>query len=186
MSYFEIFLLAVGLCFDTIAISLVEGSSNSKRTINHDIRIISVFGFVQGLFIFLGWLLGSSFIHYIESFDHWVAFGLLLFIGGKMIIDSLKDGETSASVDLLSPAKLFFAAVATSIDALAVGVSLAALSFDLNRILISSLIVAVVTSLSSELGLVEGKLLSKIIGSRSALLGGLILIAIGVKILISA
>lgn len=103
-----------------------------------------------------------------------------------MIIDSLKGGEAVASVDLLSPAKLFLAAVATSIDALAVGVSLAALSFDLNRILISSLIVAVVTSLSSELGLVEGKLLSKIIGSRSALLGGLILIAIGVKILISA
>ena len=90
MSYFEIVLLAISLCFDTLAVSVVQGSCNRNMTRIQRLSIESTFGLVQGLSIVMGWLLGASFLVFIESFDHWVAFILLCLVGGKMIVDFFK------------------------------------------------------------------------------------------------
>ncbi len=183
MNYFEIFLLATGLCFDTFAVSLVGGACAQSIPALRKVKIISFFALFQAGFTFIGWALGATVNNVIESYDHWVAFGLLLFIGGKMIIDSLKKSEDK-SVDLLDTGKLAVSSIATSIDALAVGISLAMLHFTSARILWTLLIVASVTALASFLGLASGKQVGKWLGKKSNIIGGIILIGIGIKILI--
>ena len=183
MSFIEILLLAVGLSFDTLAISIVGGMCLKNLKLGTNARIICTFGLVQALFLLAGWLLGGSFVHYIEAYDHWVAFTLLALIGGKMILDSWKSSEEK-SVDLMDTSKLLLASVATSIDALAVGVSMAALQFDVRRIVLAFVTVFAVTAAASELGLKGGERVSRLIGRKSSLIGGLVLIAIGAKILI--
>ncbi|MCF0178445.1 MAG: manganese efflux pump [Bacteroidales bacterium] len=184
MSYIEIFLLAIGLCFDTLAVSMVGGACMGKLSWGQHFKISGSFAIVQALFILLGWALGNSFYRYIESFDHWVAFLLLLFIGGKMVLESLKKESDEAPTDLLNTGKLIISAIATSIDALAVGISFAMLDFSWMKIGWTFIIVAVVTAASSELGLGGGRWLSKFSGKYSNLIGGLILISIGIKILL--
>ncbi|MCF0163666.1 MAG: manganese efflux pump, partial [Bacteroidales bacterium] len=163
MSYIEIFLLAIGLCFDTIAISLVGGAGMCRISAGKYLKIIFSFGLVQGLFTVIGWALGTSFLKYIESFDHWIAFGLLLFIGGKMVIETFGE-EKEECVDLLSTGKLILASIATSIDALAVGVSFAMLSFSNTKVLITFFIITFVTAATSALGLSGGKWVGKLVG----------------------
>jgi len=182
MSFIEIFLLAVGLSFDTLAFSIVGGMCAQNLSLWQRLRIISTFGLVQALFLLAGWLLGGSFVRYIEAYDHWLAFGLLALIGGNMILESRKPSE-SRSINLLSAPKLLLASVATSIDALAVGVSMAALQFSSHRIAMALVIVFAVTAAASETGLRGGDMASRLIGKKSYLIGGLILIAIGVRIL---
>jgi putative Mn2+ efflux pump MntP len=183
MSFFEILLLAIGLSFDTLAFSIVGGMCIKNLRLGQNIRIVCAFGLVQAFFLLLGWLLGGSFVHYIEAYDHWLAFVLLAFIGGKMILDSRAPSDEK-SVDLLNTSKLLLASVATSIDALAVGISMAALQFDVRRIVLALVTVFVVTAAASELGLKGGEWAARLIGRKSYLVGGLVLIAIGVKILI--
>lgn len=183
MTFVEILLLAIGLSFDTLAISIVGGMCLKDLKFSRNIRIICTFGIVQAFFMLLGWVLGGSFVRYIEAYDHWVAFILLAIIGGKMILDSLKP-EENKSVDLMDTSKLLLASVATSIDALAVGISMAALQFDVRRIVLALVTVFTVTAAASELGLKGGEWASRLIGKRSSMIGGLVLIAIGAKILI--
>ena len=183
MSFIEILLLAIGLSFDTLAFSIVGGMCIKDLKPGQNIRIISTFGLVQAFFLLAGWLLGGSFVRYIEAYDHWLAFGLLVFIGGKMIIDSRSPSDDK-SVDLLNTPSLLLACVATSIDALAVGISMAALQFDVRRIVLALVTVFAVTAAASELGLKGGEWAARLIGKKSYLIGGLVLIAIGVKILI--
>lgn len=183
MTFIEILLLAIGLSFDTLAFSIVGGLCIKNLKLAQNIRIISTFGLIQAVFMLAGWLLGGSFVHYIEAYDHWLAFALLLFIGGKMVLDSLKPSEEK-NVDLMNTSQLMLAAVATSIDALAVGISMAALQFDVRRIILALVTVFIVTAGASELGLKGGEWAARLIGKKSYLIGGLVLIAIGVKILI--
>ncbi|MBO4657488.1 MAG: manganese efflux pump [Bacteroidales bacterium] len=183
MTFIEILLLAIGLSFDTLAFSIVGGLCIKNLKPAQNIRIISTFGLIQAVFMLAGWLLGGSFVHYIEAYDHWLAFALLLFIGGKMVLDSLKPSEEK-NVDLMNTSQLMLAAVATSIDALAVGISMAALQFDVRRIILALVTVFIVTAGASELGLKGGEWAARLIGKKSYLIGGLVLIAIGVKILI--
>ncbi|MBR4772570.1 MAG: manganese efflux pump [Bacteroidales bacterium] len=183
MTFIEILLLAIGLSFDTLAFSIVGGMCIKKLSLWQNLRIVATFGLIQALFMMAGWLLGGSFVHYIEAYDHWLAFGLLAFIGGKMVLDSMKPSEDK-SVDLMNTTKLILAGVATSIDALAVGISMAALQFDVRRIILALVTVFIVTAGASELGLKGGEWASRLIGKKSYLIGGLVLIAIGVKILI--
>jgi manganese efflux pump family protein len=185
MSYIEIILLAISLCFDTLAVSIVQGSCHRNMTVGQRLSIESTFGIVQGLFIFFGWLLGSAFLQYISGFDHWVAFSLLLIVGGKMVLEYFKPEEEQKCVDLLSMGTRMLTAVATSIDALAVGISLAMTpGFGWIRIGITFAIVVLVTGVASAIGFSGGKLAAKILGKKSSLIGGLVLIAIGVKILL--
>ena len=183
MTFIEILLLAIGLSFDTLAFSIVGGMCIKKLSLWQNLHIVATFGLIQALFMMAGWLLGGSFVHYIEAYDHWLAFGLLAFIGGKMVLDSMKPSEDK-SVDLMNTTKLLLAGVATSIDALAVGISMAALQFDVRRIILALVTVFIVTAGASELGLKGGEWASRLIGKKSYLIGGLVLIAIGVKILI--
>lgn len=138
---------------------------------------------VQGGFTFIGWALGTGVSQYIERYDHWVAFALLAYIGGKMIIESFSKKQDER-VDLLNTKQLVIASIATSIDALAVGISLAMVGLAIGRILYSVLIIAIVTALAAEIGLRGGAKLGKVLGKKADLIGGIILFAIGVKILV--
>ena len=183
MGIFELFLLAVGLSMDAFAVSVCKGLSAGRVTLTHALTAGLWFGGFQGLMPFLGWLLGSSVSQYIEAVDHWVAFGLLAVIGGKMAWESLRRGcgeEGEAPPDL-SAQRLCMLAIATSIDALAVGVSMAFMSV---HILASAAVIGVVAFALSVTGGLVGRRLGCLFQRRAELTGGLVLIAIGVKILI--
>lgn len=185
MSYFEIFLIGVSLCFDTLAVSLVGGACLKDMRLRQRARICFFFALFQGGLAFVGWLLGESVSHYIGRFDHWVAFALLLWIGGKMIVDSFSADESDRDINLLDTKSLIIASVATSIDAFAVGISFAMSGgFALPKTIVSVLIIALVTAAAASVGLRGGRRLGDVIGSKCNLVGGFVLIAIGVKILL--
>ncbi len=186
MSYIELFLLAAGLCFDTFAVSLTGGictrSSLSSRQI---LRIILCFAVFQAGLSFAGWLLGYSVSDYISKVDHWVAFVLLGYIGVKMIIEGCsKEVEEVSRTSLLNTRQLVLLSIATSIDAVAVGISLALVKLSFMKIGVCTVMVFACTVLASLAGLLGGRRLGTGIGRKSEILGGLILIAIGIKILV--
>lgn len=183
MSYSELFILAVGLCFDTLAVSLSGGVCMKQRNIKPWLKIILIFALFQGGMTGVGFLFGVGVSDYITQYDHWIAFALLAFIGGKMIKESFEKGKES-SVNLLNNRVLITVAIATSIDALAVGISLAFINLSYQRIVAGCMIIAIVTATASIIGLTGGRHLGPRFGKRSELLGGLILIVIGAKILI--
>jgi len=186
----EIFLIAVSLALDAFAVSVSSGISIPGFGPRQAVKMGLWFGTFQFLMPLLGWLLGSSVSQYIEAVDHWVAFGLLAVIGGKMAWESLRRGcgeEDEAPPDL-SARRLCVLAIATSIDALAVGVSMAFMSV---HILASAAVIGVVAfALSGDRGpgggpgARVGRRLGCLFQRRAELTGGLVLIAIGVKILI--
>lgn len=188
MSYLELFLLSVGLCFDTFAISLSGGIClKEKPTLMQRVKIVSAFALFQAGFAFFGWGLGASFANYIEPFDHWVAFILLGYIGGRMIYGSLKPDrcdEKETSLNLTNNKSLVFISIATSIDALAVGISLAMIHLSSLKVGVSMSMILLLSALASLLGLLSGKRLSGKAGQRSELIGGVVLVLIGLKILI--
>lgn len=188
MSYIELLLLAVGLCFDTFAVSLTGGICiNTRLKWYQNIKIIFFFAMAQAGFTFIGWLLGYSVSEYIKMFDHWVAFLLLLYIGGKMIFEALsrdKPEDGKSQMNLLDTKNLALLSVATSIDALAVGISLAVTGVAIIKIIVGLIMIFAVTALASEVGLSGGRRFGAKFGKRSELVGGIILILIGVKILI--
>lgn len=186
MSYIELFLLAAGLCFDTFAVSLTGGiCTRGSLCARQILRIILCFAVFQAGLTFAGWLLGYSVSGYISKVDHWVAFVLLGYIGGKMIVEgcSKKEEEVSGS-SLLNTRQLVLLSVATSIDAIAVGISLAMVRLSFMKIGITTAMVLACTALASLAGLLGGRRLGSGIGKKSEILGGIILIAIGVKILV--
>jgi manganese efflux pump family protein len=176
----EIIFIAVGLAMDAFAVSISAGTSGTVRELRSSIRLSFHFGLFQFLMPVIGWFLGSSVQSYIESVDHWIAFGLLTYIGIKMIIESRRNHDKPKS----NPSKgsnLVILSVATSIDALAVGFSLAILGVD---IWYPGVIIGIITAVLSFLGIKLGSRLGKKFGKRMELAGGLILIVIGIKILI--
>lgn len=183
MSYFALLLLAIGLSFDTFAVSVSGGLCLGSNCLRRRRVIMLTFAFFQGGMTILGWLAGKGFHQLITSFDHWIAFGLLLLIGGKMILDCLGNKEEK-SINLHNNKILITAAIATSIDALAVGVSLALVNLPAAKIIFGSLIIAAVTAAAAGLGLAGGQRAGKRLGKSPEVIGGLILIAIGVKILL--
>ena len=179
----EIFLIAVSLALDAFAVSVSSGISIPGFGPRQAVKMGLWFGAFQFLMPLLGWLLGSSVSQYIEAVDHWVAFGLLAVIGGKMAWESLRRGcgeEGEAPPDL-SARRLCVLAIATSIDALAVGVSMAFMSV---HILASAAVIGVVAFALSVTGGLVSRRLGCLFQRRAELTGGLVLIAIGVKILI--
>ena len=189
MSYIELFLLAAGLCFDTFAVSLTGGiCTRGSLCVRQILRIIFCFAVFQAGLTFAGWLLGYSVSDYISKVDHWVAFVLLGYIGVKMIIEgcSKKEEEVSGT-SLLNTRQLVLLSVATSIDALAVGISFAFLgTYSITTILPPIGIIGLVSFVLSLAGLLFGICFGHGIARklRAELWGGIILIAIGTKILI--
>ncbi len=188
MSFFTILFIAIGLAMDAFAVSI----ATSLNLVNVSKRQIFRLSFHTGLFQFLmpviGWYLGFSFSKYISDYDHWVAFVLLALIGGKMVHESFEgreesetEGGNALKKDPTRGLSLIFIAVATSIDALAVGVSLAMLNVN---IWYPSAVIGIVTMSLSIIGMKIGEKLGARFGNRMELAGGLILIAIGIKIVI--
>ena len=146
------------------------------------IKLAFFFGFFQFLMPVLGWLLGSGVSSYIEKIDHWVAFGLLAFIGVRMVIDAVRGDDAQKDIaDPFATKTLFVMAIATSIDALAVGISFALAQVDIWS---SSIIIGIVTFSISAVGVLIGKKVGSVFKKSAGILAGIILIGIGVKILI--
>ena len=182
MDLIAIFLIAVSLALDAFAVSVSIGISVPGFGWRQAVKMGCWFGAFQFLMPLLGWALGSSVSRYIEAVDHWIAFALLALIGGKMVWESLRKGcggEEEAPGDL-SARRLCVLAVATSIDALAVGVSMAFMPVD---ILSSAGIIGIVAFVLSVVGGLVGRRLGCLFQRRAELVGGLVLIGIGVKIL---
>ena len=183
MSILAIIFLAIGLSFDTFAVSLSSGICLPQIPRKKFLYIISTFAIFQSGLTFIGWLAGSGVLNLIGPYDHWIAFFLLLYIGVKMIRESFA-AEDEICIDLRNPKRLITVSFATSIDALAVGISLAMIDMSLGRIGLTTAVIAFVTGLASAVGLKGGRKIGKLIGKRAEFFGGIILIAIGVKILI--
>jgi putative Mn2+ efflux pump MntP len=182
MDLISTILVAVGLAMDAFAVSLGAGTSGKARSFRPFFRLSFHFGLFQAGMTFLGWLAGSSIARWIEGFDHWVAFGLLVFVGGRMILSGLGKESERKDVDLSRGGMLVMVSIATSIDALAVGLGLALV--DVN-IIEACLVIGTITLGLSVVGLLAGGMLGEKFGKRMEILGGLILIGIGLRILIS-
>ena len=179
MNIFELLLLAVGLAMDAFAVSVCKGLSVERLKPRHPITAGLYFGGFQALMPLIGWLLGSQFESLIKSVDHWIAFGLLAVIGANMIRESFGKAEELNSS--FSPKAMLPLAVATSIDALAVGVTFAFLEVS---IVFAVSIIGAVTFVISAAGVRIGNVFGAKYKSRAELAGGVILIILGVKILI--
>lgn len=183
MTFYEIFLIGIGLSADAFAVSVTNGMCRRENALKTALMCGLCFGAFQGLMPTVGYALGSTFARYIERFDHIIALILLGYIGGKMVFDSLKGGEDSQPTGRLGLGELIVQGVATSIDALAVGVSLAAL-LDWQKMLISALLIASTTFVIAFAGVFIGKKSGDFLNNKAQLVGGLILIGIGVKIFV--
>ncbi len=185
MTVLEIWLIAVSLAMDCLAVSIASGISMKKIRWRVMLCAAFSFGFFQALMPFLGWLGASRFSHLIEQVDHWIAFGLLLFLGGKMVLESFKKDDCKHDYNLANPKVLLALSVATSIDALAVGVTFAFLGMnDVQAILLPVLVIGLVAFALSMAGLLFGVFFGCRYRLRMELWGGLVLMAIGVKILV--
>ncbi len=182
MSVVSIFLIALGLAMDATVVSLTLGIRACKENkVTTGIKAGLYFGGFQGLMPLIGWMLGKNFTEYITSIDHWIAFALLSIIGGKMLIDTFKEEEEEACIMDYSTKLYLTLAIATSIDALAVGISLAFLNVN---ILTAVTFIASITFVLSFIGVITGEKVGSLVKNKATVLGGLLLIFIGVKILI--
>jgi putative Mn2+ efflux pump MntP len=181
MDFFTIFAIALGLSFDTFAVSLSYGVIQSKILFRQAVRIAIVFACFQGGLTVAGYFLGSIISEALKATDHWVAFVLLSFLGIKMIIGGLKRTEKKKSKNYNDFLTLFTVALGTSIDAFAVGISFAILNV---RIWISGFIIGMITFLASMTAIRIGKSAGQRLGEKVEIIGGLILIGIGLKILL--
>lgn len=182
--FIELFLIGVGLSMDAFAVSVCKGLAMKKVNKKQAVVIGLYFGGFQALMPFLGWLLGIRFQKYIVSVDHWIAFVLLVFIGGKMVVEAVREkGEKEiGKMDLpLNHKEMLVLAVATSIDALAVGITFAFLDVPIAEAVI---IIGCTTFVLSILGVVVGNYFGSRYKKKAEITGGIILILIGLKILL--
>ncbi len=180
MDAITIVLLAIGLAMDAFAVSICKGLAMKKPKIRAILIIGLWFGVFQTIMPIIGFYLGASFYDYIADYDHWIAFFLLLIIGLNMIREALKDEEDNID-DSIDFKIMLLLAVATSIDALAVGISLA---MDDTDILIPSIMIGVITMAISMVGVKIGSIVGDRFSNKAEIMGGTILILIGVKILL--
>lgn len=189
MGLIEVIILAVGLAMDAFAVSVCKGLAMKKATFKNALICGIWFGGFQGLMPFIGYLLGASFAEYINVISSWIAFALLSLIGGNMIREALSKDEETASADLDIKTMLVMA-IATSIDALAVGIAFACEKInilavsDIVNTLIGVGIIGIITCIISCFGVKIGNLFGSKFKSKAEFCGGLILIFIGVKILL--
>jgi len=182
MGGIELLFIAVGLSMDAFAVSLCKGLSMHKLNLRHAAVIALFFGGFQAVMPLLGWLLGTQFASYITKIDHWIAFGLLSLIGGKMIYEVFQKVEESRECTYsLNLKELLVLAVATSIDALAVGITFAFLQVSIAP---AVSMIGVTTFTLSFIGVYIGHAAGTKLKSKAELLGGITLVAIGIRILL--
>ena len=180
MTYIELFVIAVGLSMDAFAVSICKGLSGRKLKPRHAVICGAYFGGFQALMPVIGWLLGRQFEVLIKSIDHWIAFALLVLIGANMIREAVKNEEENLN-DSFTPRTMLPLAVATSIDALAVGVTFAFLDVE---IVPAVSMIGVTTFVLSAIGVKIGNVFGAKYKSKAELVGGIVLVAMGIKILI--
>lgn len=183
MDWLSLVALAIALAMDAFAVAIVTGLTLDPMTKRQVFRLSFHFGLFQGLMPLLGWLAGSAIYEHISAIDHWLAFGLLAFVGSRMLWGTLHRDQEPAPVtrDPTSGWSLVLLSVATSIDALAVGLSLALVG---STIVIPALVIGIVAAGFTVIGMVLGRRLGALWGQRVELLGGLLLIGIGLEILL--
>lgn len=187
MNLFSIFLIAVGLGLDAFSVAVGTGFAAKRVDPGQLLRMSTGFGLFQFMMPLIGWTAGSTIAELISRYDHWVAFALLAGIGAKMILDSVRanDDDSGSRPDAPDPTKgfsLFVLSVATSIDAFAVGLSFALLGIS---IMTASIIIGIVAFAMTAAGIFLGASAGKKLGKKAGVLGGLILIAIGLRILLN-
>ena len=180
MTFIELLLIAIGLSMDAFSVSICKGLTTKRFSWRMALLCGLWFGFFQALMPVIGYYLGAQFQEMIEAYDHWIAFGLLFLIGANMIREALSKKEESANGDL-DVKTMFLLAIATSIDALAVGVSFACIQVKLWS---SVLIIGITTFLFSVLGVKIGNVFGSKYEKSAGIVGGIILILIGLKILL--
>ena len=182
--FIEFLLIGIGLSMDAFAVYICKGLAMRKVNKKQALVIGLFFGGFQALMPFIGWALGIQFQSYITNIDHWIAFVLLVFIGGKMIVEAVKPEEEEA-VEVMDPPldikEMFLLAIATSIDALAVGVTFAFLDYPIVEAIS---IIGVTTFVISVGGVYVGNFFGSRYKNKAELAGGLILVLLGVKILL--
>jgi putative Mn2+ efflux pump MntP len=182
MDFLSVLVIALGLSADCFAVAIGGGAAQSTFSLVKMLRLALAFGFFQFLMTVIGWFLGNTVVGFISSFDHWIAFALLLIIGGRMIWESFeKKDENKKDTDITRGFTVFTLAIATSIDALAAGLSL---SFLKTNIVYPGLIIGATTFILTCAGFWLGKKVSIVLGRWAQLIGGIILIAIGIRIVL--
>lgn len=184
MGIVELALIGVGLSMDAFAVSICKGLGMKRLRMDQALLIALFFGGFQALMPLLGWFLGSGFQSFIEPVDHWIAFALLAFIGAKMLWDAFHDDEeedAAAENARLDLKELVMLAIATSIDALAVGISFAFLQVD---IVPAVALIGIITFALSFVGVAVGHAFGSRFEKPATIIGGIVLIAIGLKILL--
>jgi len=187
MDYYTIVLFGISLAMDAFSVSVTDGIILKKPKLFEAGKIALFFGFFQFLMPILGYLFGTSFSAYIKAIDHWVAFTLLGFIGGKMVWEAFheKDDCCEKNKNPLDTYTLFILAIATSIDALVVGITFATpMELTLVLALLASLIIGVITFFICFFGVYLGSRCGNLLGNKADIVGGLVLVGIGIKILI--
>ena len=183
MSFGAILLLAVGLAMDAAAVAAARGLATPRLRVRHVLLVSAFFGGFQALMPLIGWIAGTRAGPLIEAWDHWLAFALLVGIGGKMLWEarSPKNADTRAEEELYGLKVMLGLAVATSIDALAAGVTLPVFGAPLGLSLVT---IGVTTAVLSGVGLFAGRRFGAALGSRLDVVGGVVLVGLGVKVLV--
>jgi len=181
MGLLEIILISIGLAMDASAVSMAAAAAGFASEKRQVFRLAFHFGLFQGLMPFLGWLLGSTIVEYIQHWDHWIAFILLAFVGGRMIYEAFGD-EDRMLTDPTRGWTLITLSIATSIDALAIGLSLSLLDAS---ILIPCILIGVITAGLVVLATQTGKIAGDLLGRKVEILGGIILLGIGLRVLLT-
>lgn len=181
MGIIELLLIAVGLSMDAFAVSICKGLSTGGSQKRNALIIGLFFGGFQGVMPLIGWGLGTGFAPYIMPWDHWIAFVLLAIIGGRMVWGALHPEAEASSCEILNLKEVMLLAIATSIDALAVGITFAFLQVS---ILPAVSMIALVTFGLSFMGVFIGNRCGTSLGRRAELVGGIVLVLIGLKILL--
>ena len=184
MDFLTVLLIGIGVAMDAFSVAVTDGIVLKKPKVQEAVKIALFFGIFQFLMPCAGYILGSAFARYITAFDHWIAFILLVFIGGKMLFEAITEKEEKEAIkNPLSFATLIVLAVATSIDALAVGVTFATIPGGLS-VFAASGVIGLVTFFISFAGVYIGSKFGNLLGNKAEIAGGIVLLGIGIKILI--
>lgn len=181
MSILSVMLIALSLTFDTFAVSVTAGLVENKIKLWQAVKIALIFAFLQAIFPVIGWVLGVQISSFVNAYQHWVAFVLLLIIGSKMVFDALKNEEQKKTLDIFDIKVVFILGMATSIDALFIGLSFAFV--DVN-IWLAAFLIGFFTYFVAMIGMLIGKKAGHLFGQKAEIIGGLVLVTIGVKILL--
>ncbi len=182
MDLLSILLIAVSLSLDCFAVAIAGSISMRSVTHRQVLQVSTSFGLFQAGMLVLGWFLGQTLVDIIESFAHWVAFGLLALVGARMIKESLESDEGDRRTDISKGFALLSLSVATSIDSLAVGLSLAFLG---SRLPVAAITIGSVAFLFTASGFYFGRRIGSLFGRRAEVIGGIVLIGLGIRIVLA-